>query len=1406
MRLFVHVIRLAFRCVPLLMVVAASHAADRVYQTGVARIDITPEHAVRLSGYGNRRAESDRVGQRLWAKALAIGVVPREPFVLITVDNCGVPAGLREEVLRRLQPSGVTTARFALSFSHTHSAPCLTGALVNIFGEDIPPAHQANIARYTRTLTDKLEQVALAALGDLQPARLEWGLGKARFALNRRTQGGLVDHDLPVLAVRSPEGALRALLASYASHCTTLGGDYNEAHGDWAGAAQASIEADHPGVTALIAIGCAGECIPAGARDLPESLRLAETAKHGRTVATEVGRLLAGGLRQLTGDPVAQVKPIDLPFLPLPTRAEWEAKTKQTGGAIAYHARKNLARLDRGEKLPTHVPYLVQCWSFGRDLAMVFLPGEVVGDYSLRLKQEFDADRIWVNAYTNAAPAYIPSRRVLKLGQYEAVSSLRYYDQPASFSPGIEELIVGAVHDVVPGAFLASTRTNPLPRSTTPEEAVAALQTKPNLSVHLAAAEPLVVDPVAIEFGTDGRLWVVEMRDYPQGIDGKWKPGGRIKVLEDTDGDGRYDKATVFMDEIPFPTGVMPWKKGVLVCAAPDILYGEDTDGDGRADVIRKVLTGFVTDNYQARVNSLSIGLDGWVYAANGLRGGVVHRPADPQRTIDIRGQDIRMQPDSGDFETVSGRTQYGRVRDDWGNWFGCTAGNLVLHFPIADRYARRNPYVSASAGVVQLPTGAQRTQLHPVSHPMARFNQPTHLNQVTSACGLGIYRDTVMGEEFFGDAFVCEPAHSVVTRVKLTPEGATFSGRRADDERASEFLASTSSWFTPVQSRTGPDGALWIVDMVRPVIEHPRWIPPERLTNLPVRAGDNMGRIFRVQRTDTPLRPIRNLTKLDLAALVAALDTPNGVARDLVQLELIFRAAREAVPLLDHLFRSSAIAAVRLHALAIIDNFGGTTVNRLHVALRDSHPGVRRFALSLSEPLLRVPSSLDQDLPAMAGDADLGVRTQLAFTVGEWHEVKTGARVLGELAVAAPEDTWIRAAVISSARKNSLEILTRVLAANGAGRVKAQLAADLCRTAVATEADLDAILPVVAPRGDRDVAAWHLIVLAGLQDAVDARKINLATYDTIAKPAVATALAHIRHAHETAAAVAKDISSSLAERQAAVRLLSRGFNRFEASLPVLVSFLDGTGEPSLMQSAVEMIRRNSSPMVPDVLLTNWSHFPPSLRPTVVEILASRDEWAGRFLSAIEKGAIPVAAVPAGNRQRLLKLGNDELQARAKALFASGASKSRQAVLAQYKAVATLKGDVQRGVQVFNNICSACHVFVGTTSVGPPLGTYRDKSIDDFLVAILDPNAAIEPKYTAYSVTLKDGRALAGTMSEETGAGFTLTLPGNINQKILRSEVSAVAALDTSLMPEGLENGVSLQDMADLIAYLTSNR
>src|SRR5262249_1060920 len=395
----------------LLVNLPAAAQAPATYRAGVAKVDITPIYPVRLSGFGFRRTESEGVTQRIWAKALALNNEGGEPAVLITVDNLGVPARLVDEVARRLaQKAGLTRERLAVTATHTHTAPMLKGVAPTLFGQPIPKDHQARIDRYTAELTDALEKVALAALADRRPARLSYSIGTVKVASNRRTRGGPVDHDLPVLVVRDDEGKVRAVYVTYACHCVTLSD--NKVSGDWAGFAQAMIEDDHPGAVSLVSIGCGADSNPSSG---VTGARVDIARGQGAELAREVRRLVKGRLTPVTGKLLASSRQLELPLDTPPTRAQWEEKAKRKD-AIGYHAGVQLARLDRGEKLRTKIDYPVMVWTFGDSLAMAFLPGEVVVDYALRLKRELDGLRLWVNAYANDAPCYIPSERVLKEG------------------------------------------------------------------------------------------------------------------------------------------------------------------------------------------------------------------------------------------------------------------------------------------------------------------------------------------------------------------------------------------------------------------------------------------------------------------------------------------------------------------------------------------------------------------------------------------------------------------------------------------------------------------------------------------------------------------------------------------------------------------------------------------------------------------------------------------------------------------------------------------------------------------------------------------------------------------------------------------------------------------------------
>lgn len=1371
---------------------------------GLAREDVSPDFPVRLAGYGNRREESTKISQRLWAKALAVAGDTEQVFVLLTVDNCGLSHVVRTAVLEGLKGRGVTAESLAITFSHTHSGPCVTGVIPNNFRMAMPPEHQRNVDRYTEELTGKLISVATEAIEAMQPGRLEWGQGKLRFATNRRERRGPLDHDFPIMVVRDPDDGIRAILATYACHATALGPDFDDVHGDWMGSAQVEIERSFPGAIALFSQGCAGENIPLRLRDMTDPVRWVEMQRLAEEVAVEVRRLIEAGLQPVTGPLQGRLSSIDLPLQPLLTRAEWEKEADSADISVAYHARKNLRRLDVGEALPSHISYQLQCWEFGDDLAMLFMPGEVLADYSLGIKRRTDSDRIWVHGYSNDAPAYIPSRRSLAIGGYEAVASSRLYDLPTPFSPEIEDMIFTAAVDIIGPNFSISTRENPLERSTTAEEALAALHPRPGTEVQLAAGEPLVVDPISISFGRDGRVWVVEMRDYPMGIDGNWKAGGAIRVLSDPDETGSYQSAQVFIDGIPFPTGVMEWKDGILICAAPDLLYARDVDGDGRADEVDTLLTGFNTENYQSRLNGLSLGLDSWVYLGSGALGGVVYDPRHPDRKLDVQGYDLRLKPETREFERVSGRSKFGRVRDDWGNWFAATASVIATHYPYEYRYLKRNPHAPQRGTTHALNEGA-RDELFPLSTPMERFNQPSHMNHVTSACGLGIYRDNFLGAEYQHHIFTCEPVSNVVTRRRLMPVGALWESERVADEQHAEFLASTSTWFTPVEARMGPDGGLWVVDMVRPVIEHPSWIPPERLAKLVVRAGEDKGRLFRVVPEDLALRPVTDLTALSREELVAALDTPNGIKRDLAHLELLIRADPGTVPGLEGLMRRSAWPAVRGQALAVIVGLGAATPEHARRGLADRDDNVRELALRLCDSMLTRPSVLDDSLAALARAELDSLRVQLAFSLGEWHDRKRAAALLGQLAVENLNDAAMTTAVVSSATHCAGTLLDVVLPSPVEGDRKGALVSGLIATAIATQDDVDGVIRAVAALGEREIEPWQFGAVAELQRSLGRRGITLPEY--FARAPVEQA--EVRRAMQRIYAKARDhvlgeTAVSAQVRLAAIQLMGEGLNDLEGNLTALLDLIDARTEPRLMAAVVDVLKRGKDPLIADQVAARWENTPPSIRPRLLDLLLSRPAWTETLLGALERGVISAKTLSAEVRQRLLMHADGGIAKRAEGLFAAGMSRDRLAVVKRYGEVAGMTGDALRGAEVFKTNCAVCHVFVGRgRSVGPALNDFRSKPLEDLLLAIFDPNAAIESSYSGYLLTLNDGSSLAGVIKDESPGSFTLMLPGNVSQVVLRSDVAAIQTLPTSFMPEGLEATLSLQDVADLFSYIS---
>ncbi len=428
---------------------------------GVAKVDITPEGPVRMYGYGARTTESEGVAGRLKATALALGDDAGDgPAVLLAVDCGAVPVEICREVLRRVHSAGpLKPERFVVANSHNHSGPNVDGM------ESMSGGERERLERYAAELTDRLERVVREALASRRPGRLAWTQGSVGFAANRRVLNdgkwsgfgavpeGAVDHRLPLLRVTDADGKLMAVVANYACHNTTLRGNFRQIHGDWAACAREAICADHQGAVALVTIGCGADAdpYPHGTVELCE--------RHGRALADEVGRLLAGPFKPVEGRLTAKSTVLEIPYAEPPPLEEVEKRA-----AGSYTVSHLLEMLRRGERPPAAKQYPITVWTFGDDLAMVFLSHEVVADYALRMTREMDGGRLWISAYANEVAGYVVSDRLIAEGGYEVVNSVSAavsYGRPETVSPSVEERIVGAVRELLPEGFREPAETAP---------------------------------------------------------------------------------------------------------------------------------------------------------------------------------------------------------------------------------------------------------------------------------------------------------------------------------------------------------------------------------------------------------------------------------------------------------------------------------------------------------------------------------------------------------------------------------------------------------------------------------------------------------------------------------------------------------------------------------------------------------------------------------------------------------------------------------------------------------------------------------------------------------------------------------------------------------------------------------
>ena len=908
----------------------------------------------------------------------------------------------------------------------------------------------------------------------------------------------------------------------------------------------------------------------------------------------------------------------------------------------------------------------------------------------------------------------------------------------------------------------------PKPSKPVATNEVSALIVKPGFKVELVATAPLVTAPVAMTFDENGRLFVAEMRESGPHL-------GRIRMLEDTEGDGTFSTGTVYADDVPWPSALACYDGGLFVISAPNLLYLKDTKGQGNADVRRTVFSDFPGGNPPSPLslpNNLNWGLDNRIHGAGGAPR-MDSSQGEPAQSS-LNNCDFAIEPRTLTFSLEAGPSQSGLSFDSRGRRFTMDFGRPLRIAVLEQRYSSRNPYVPMPPGMADV--------LSPVTAVFkatrAKPGQPVPISAtwLTNARGGVVYRGMAFPTNYFNNVFIPDPEAHVIHRAVLLENGLVPAAGRALEDRNSEFLISTDPLFQPVQVVNAPDGTLYIADF---------------------HGGGENGRIYRVvpQAFKQPKPP--RMRRASTAELVAAIGLLNGWHSDTAARLLYERRDPTAGPLLRDMLRARS-SLVRLHALHTLDGAGLLREEQILSALADPDGTIREHALQLSEKLVKdgkISDALWERFKGLATDPSLHVRYQLALTLGEVQRADR-AEVLFSVLNSAPTNQWIQAAILSSLTDNAAPMLIRCVgdiqfrATPAGAEFVHQLALMIgCRGRLD---DVTAALSYLAGAklGERAIA-YKLIYWIG--DGLERTRSSLVLVDPQNR---------LLPFYQQALTDALDSNFGEVVQVPAMEVL--GVSSFVYDdVTDWISLAFGSGQSEAVQvAAIDTLTRLDDVRVATNLLARWQLLPQTVRSAGLSALLGRPFRIPVVLSALENGVIAATDFPPVNMNLLRTFPDESISGRALKVFGA-VGLERPEVMKQFQPALKLLGVAEHGRGVFLGRCAACHRLGNEGSdFGPDLTAARLGGREKILSALLQPNLDVNPDYATSVVETRDGRSLVGTLASASPLTITLRQLGKGHEVWPRLNVQEIRTETWSLMPEGLEQGLSQQDMADLLAYI----
>jgi putative membrane-bound dehydrogenase-like protein len=880
------------------------------------------------------------------------------------------------------------------------------------------------------------------------------------------------------------------------------------------------------------------------------------------------------------------------------------------------------------------------------------------------------------------------------------------------------------------------------------------------------ASEPLIKDPVDMEFTENGDALVLEMPGYPM-EDAK----SRLLLLKDTDSDGVFDQSVVYAEGLQLANSFMIYEDGVLVAAPPYLLQLHDTNADERADKVDTLMGGFETGNLQHNYNSLTQGLDDWIYAANGGNDGNLFWWEDSTQSLPLRGQDFRFNLKARQIERLGESSGgFGLAMDSYGRFFETHNTTHISHLVFPDRYLKNKPILPGhTLESISDHDENGLARVYPIGEQEQRVNHPEQSGYFSGSCGITYYGGGALGEAFENTVWVADVVLNLLHVDQLNDDGASFKAGRFLEKK--DVLASTDRAFRPVNMTVGPDGSMFVLDMHRKVIEHPEWIPDEIEKNLDLNDGKAEGRIYKISK-GVKTEPY-DFTRME--GKLQALTHPNQWVRMTAQ-RLLMNLPTDQIPA-DELREMLDYDSVfgRLHALWILANTGNLQTAELLKALQDKDAAIRENALRIAENHFQELVITFAAMECLT-DENERVRMQAALSLSMLDhnsEIYSSQKVgLAEKIIAAADlhnDIWTISALALASNGQAPEVFQRLAAtANPDKRLLATLALQETENTIS-------MLESLAGSDIKD-KAFIINQLTPNAGSLSGQKAKAAIEDLEANGDinVLTSLAAFRkklrlppstqflaYSREASSRV---LDASLPDSVRLQYMKILDFIPYEQKSALLFTCLENTQPLKLQEAALRQLNGVKEKQIGSRLVKLWSELSPQTRRFAGDLLLYNELHHDALLTGLENGAINIGEMNFDlERRRTLLWWTDNLTTRQRAekLFSDSGVSNRQAAIDQMKPALSLQGNSKEGRKVFKNTCSSCHMYGSLgVEVGPVLTEISRKSKATLLHDILDPNAAVDPKYINHLAETKDGEVFSGVVSGETDEALTLTQMG----------------------------------------------